>query len=340
MRSFSRPAVQIPTLADQGVAGRKRNAHRLQYAANRSIPSKFDDHWNNADVRGLLHAMQSHVCAYCGLEDRTLDVEHFRPKGAIYGEPDGTPGYWWLAYEASNYFLGCPACNQKRKATRFPLTTAPRVTYDNRDLLSQEMRILLDPVEDAPVENFFHIEWSDPTCKIGPALHLTKAQQDRVTQIIDFFNLNLDATVRKRRSKAYEEAVRAASQERWDEVRRLAMRHREHSFVARFVLVELNQSLPTPEEEAEDLISNLWQDLLGQVDGILDLRSRGVFPLEQDLRQMKAYAWALIVLQKQGPPAWRARTETLLATLLATERNGAVREQIIDLFHQLANDLS
>lgn len=258
MRSLSRPDVRVPTLDDHGIAGRRRLSHRAEYDADGSIPKAFEDYWNNADVRGLLHAMQAHVCAYCGLEDRTLDVEHFRPKGAVQGD-DNSRGYWWLAYEASNYFLGCPACNQKRKGTKFPLAgAAHRVTYDTRHLLPVEERVLIDPVEDHPVERWFHLEWSDPTCTLLPAPELDENQRRRVTEVIDLFNLNMDATVRKRRSKAYEEAVRAANENRWGDVQRMAMRHHEHSFVARFVILSLNQSLPSGDEEAADITASLW----------------------------------------------------------------------------------
>lgn len=338
MRTLFRPDAPIPTLVDAGVAGKKRNSHREQFEADGTVPQTFDDHWNNPDVRGWLHAMQAHVCAYCGLEDRTLDVEHFRPKGAIHGEPPGTPGYWWLAYEASNLFLACTACNQKRKGTRFPLAAAnPRVAYGTRLLLEQEERILLDPVEDTPVEDWFHLNWTDPTCQLLPAPGLDAIRQRRVEDVIDFFNLNMDATVRTRRSKAYESAVRAANQNQWGEVRCAAMRHREHSFVARFVLIQLKKELPTPEEELEDLVLVLWQDLLEQVKWILDLGNRGKEPAPQDVRQMKSYTWALTVLQSHGSLAQTQLVENLLAARLGAEPIGAIRFQIVRLFRELAS---
>jgi uncharacterized protein (TIGR02646 family) len=193
MRSLSRPNFEIPTLVETGVAGKKRSTHRDAYSADGAVPDKFPDHWNNPDVRGLLHAMQGNVCAYCGLEERTLDVEHFRPKGSVYGEDDA-PGYWWLAYEASNYFFGCPACNQKRKSKKFPLlANAQRVTFETRAQLPHEPRVLLDPMEDAPVENWFHLEWNDLTCKLLPAPGLNARDESRIADVIDFFNLNMDA---------------------------------------------------------------------------------------------------------------------------------------------------
>lgn len=87
-------------------------------------------------------------CAYC--EGAVLglqygDVEHIRPKAEIHALPDDPakwgkegfwsssvegrkaeapvikPGYWWLAYDWSNYLLSCQICNQQWKANFFPV---------------------------------------------------------------------------------------------------------------------------------------------------------------------------------------------------------------------------
>jgi hypothetical protein len=96
---------------------------------------------------------------------RELDVEHYRPKvrvtewaGAppfISDEPprevDVGPGYWWLAFQWSNYSLSCGTCNRGWKrnlfpvapprlacmegveATERPLLLAPGSTFHTRD---------------------------------------------------------------------------------------------------------------------------------------------------------------------------------------------------------------
>ncbi|MBB3281895.1 hypothetical protein [Mitsuaria sp. BK037] len=87
-------------------------------------------------------------CGYCegtvlGLQHG--DVEHIRPKAEIRQLDDdpakwgrealwsssvsgrssvGTtikPGYWWLAYDWTNYLLSCQICNQQWKANFFPV---------------------------------------------------------------------------------------------------------------------------------------------------------------------------------------------------------------------------
>ncbi|MBK9033985.1 MAG: hypothetical protein IPL61_22410 [Myxococcales bacterium] len=93
-------------------------------------------------------------CGYCetyvaGTQD--ADVEHYAPKGEV-GDIDDDPstwgaerqpfvanlrprsrtpvprsvtGYWWRAYDWTNYLFACAVCNQKYKGTVFPLTPTP-----------------------------------------------------------------------------------------------------------------------------------------------------------------------------------------------------------------------
>jgi uncharacterized protein (TIGR02646 family) len=277
--------------------------------------------------------MQHRVCAYCGTVSSGLDVDHFRPKGAVDGD-ENHGGYWWLAYDFSNYLLGCTVCNQKRKRSRFPLEAgADRVTYGTRHTIQSERRVLLDPAED-PVEEWLALEWDDVTCRIVPHTKLGEAERERVQRVIDFFGLNLDPEVRKQRSKVYEAAVRAASKGRWEKLRRMAMAHAEHSFAARFVLLQqAPERLPTTEEELQDLVRQLWTDLQTQVREVLRLRHRGKNPSRQDDRQLDSLCWALTVLQSD-PASDPALSPDLMATLLEQEP-AEIREAILEAFRKL-----
>lgn len=73
--------------------------------------------YKSPDVKVLLESLFSGKCAYCESfysETAPVDIEHYRPKGAIEGEPDH-PGYWWLAMEWDNLLPSCIDCNRKRK---------------------------------------------------------------------------------------------------------------------------------------------------------------------------------------------------------------------------------
>lgn len=322
-------------MADSGPAGRRRLGDRVEFEQTATVPVSFPRYWANADVKGLLHAMQGRICAYCGMGTNGLDVEHFRPKGTV-NDDEAHGGYWWLAYECSNYFLGCTVCNRTRKKTSFPLLPgAIRCTYYARETITAERRVLLDPTEDH-VEEWLTIDPDDVTGRLIPNPGLNAGERSRVQNAIDLFGLNLDPEVRAQRSKAYEEAARAAAGERWDELRKSAMRHRPHSLAARIVLDrEAPDRLPSPEEEMGDLIDLLWTDLRTLVCEIRDLRTRAKPPSRVDERQLQALGWALVVLRSDPPTGDPATADAYLGELLKRE-TAEIRTEIVTLFRGLA----
>jgi len=321
-------------MADSGPAGRRRVNDRLEYERTATAPRSFPSYWTKPDVKGLLHAMQGRVCAYCGVATNGLDIEHFRPKGAIEDD-EAHGGYWWLAYECSNYFLGCTVCNRSRKKTSFPLLPGTtRCTYDTRDTIALEERVLLDPAED-PVEEWLTIGWDDVTGKLIPNPGLGETERSRVQDAIDLFGLNLDPEVRTQRSKAYEEAARAAEQQSWDDLRQRAMRHRPHSLAARTILQRVApERLPSAEEEMRALVDLLWRDLRVLVCEIRSLRARGKVPSALDERQLNALCWALVVL-RSDPPAGDAETADEYFGELLGREPAEIRKEIVTLFREL-----
>lgn len=334
MRRLRRPQYTVPTMADSGPGGLRRLRDRQEYEQTATVPVRFDPHWTKPDVKGSLHAMQGRVCAYCGMGTSGLDVEHFRPKGAIEDD-EAHGGYWWLAYECSNYFLGCTVCNRTRKRTRFPLFPgATRCTYDTRDTIAAEKRVLLDPAED-PVEEWLTIDRDDVTGKLIPNPGLGAGQRSRVQDAIDLFGLNLDPEVRVQRSKAYEDAARAAVGQRWDDLRRSAMRHRPHSLAARTVLQRVApERLPGAEEEMRDLVDLLWGDLRTLLKEIRSLGARGKTPSPVDERRLQALGWGLFVLRSDPPAGDRATADAYLGELLTGEE-AEIGTKIVTLFASL-----
>lgn len=307
MIRFRRPGFTVPTLAESGIGGLQRAQDRTGYetSGGKTFPSNFEtrEYWRRPDVRGFLYAMQGHICAYCQME-RPLDVEHFRPKGKIEGASDSA-GYWWLAYEGGNYFLACTACNSQRKGTKFPiLAGGVRTTYETRAAIAQEPRLLLDPGED-DVEALFELN-DDPTSPIVPASDLSQSQRERVQEVIAFFGLNLDPSIRRKRQQVYLEALRAIRDQRWEDVRAMAMRHREQSFAARFALRRhAPQYLPAEKDELFDLGDLLWQDLTTVLSELRLLSARGSSPRQLDRSRVYSLCWALVILQKDPELAIR-----------------------------------
>jgi uncharacterized protein (TIGR02646 family) len=123
--------------------------------------------YDSLEVRSELKSAFQDVCAYC--EDRidAIDIEHYRPKGAVRTEngrriPDG---YWWLAATWENLFPACHECNRIRlketadgqwvssgKGEWFPLEdeTARAKAQGEEE---REKPLLLNPYKDEPSEH-------------------------------------------------------------------------------------------------------------------------------------------------------------------------------------------
>lgn len=131
----------------------------------------FPDHWGLLKHH-FLWAQNKGKCAYCETRISTGypgDVEHFRPKA--YCQPIGLPsslndlggkspgrktgpktqGYWWLAYEWTNYVYSCNRCNSIWKKNQFPIT-GPRATCKKN--ISTEKALLINPFETDPATHF------------------------------------------------------------------------------------------------------------------------------------------------------------------------------------------
>ena len=73
--------------------------------------------YRDDEVKQRLEALFFGKCAYCEsffAAVGPVDIEHYRPKGAVAEHP-GHGGYWWLAMAWDNLLPSCIDCNRKRK---------------------------------------------------------------------------------------------------------------------------------------------------------------------------------------------------------------------------------
>ncbi len=144
-------------------------------------------------VKEALERMFHGKCAYCETfyaSTQPLDVEHFRPKGAV-ADVEGHRGYWWLAMKWENLLPSCIDCNRKRnqitpngdtsqvrlltntagftgsttigsgKKDSFPIANEGVRAVTPNASLSNEFALLLDPCNDEPDKHlayFFDLE--------------------------------------------------------------------------------------------------------------------------------------------------------------------------------------
>ncbi|MEV2189780.1 HNH endonuclease signature motif containing protein [Streptomyces phaeochromogenes] len=134
----------------------KRTLDAVRAAVAAGTEREFSSHWAEDAVRDLLLGLVGVKCWYCEslIVRADITVDHYRPKSEVLDVP-GHPGYWWLAYDVSNYRIACKHCNSggaryngvregRAKGSQFPLIGGTRARTSVDDLNS-EQPLLLDP---------------------------------------------------------------------------------------------------------------------------------------------------------------------------------------------------
>lgn len=211
---------------------------------------------------------------------RELDVEHYRPKVAITewaGSPsivsdapppeiDVGPGYWWLAFEWTNYFLACQPCNQGWKRNLFPVDGPRGKCVEGVE--QTEKPLLLDPASKFRTRD--HFRWTvegimEPLSPEGYATIVTcglnrrdlRVRRSKVARDIkvalDSFTtafrqwreISRTQPLAERRQKDLEEKCHAAR----DQIERLGSRTEEFTSMVRWFV--------------EERLGCTWEDLTG-----------------------------------------------------------------------------
>ena len=302
MIGLRRSKVRPPILCTGGKGATAAAAHERSWVADPSGKFEFEPHWQKPDVRGALHAMQGWVCAYCQrkIDPReTKHVDHFRPKNGT-GEGE-SGGYWWLAYSFDNYLLSCGLCNE-RKGDRFPIEKgAARATYETRDRLLEEARLLTDPACD-PVTQWLKVDVDDVGGHYGDVVARPHApasvEARRTKETIKFFALNDDHDHLRDRIRLLEKLTKLHAKGRLNKLTRRANRYRPHSLTARsFLEAYAPELLPSAMSELRWFLEKLCKRL----KAALDLRARRGLTSGSCLRRANEIAWTLAVLWKDPP---------------------------------------
>lgn len=133
--------------------------------------------YKSAEVKRRLEDLFHGKCAYCETyyaAQAPVDVEHYRPKGAVEDDPDHS-GYWWLAMDWQNLLPSCIDCNRRRKQKTPELTSDLSVLHktmltgkkdcfpvsgirvaDEAGDVDMEGPLLLDPTREDPAEHLHY----------------------------------------------------------------------------------------------------------------------------------------------------------------------------------------
>lgn len=260
VRALERPNIQVPTLHGAGKGAKQADRDIEARKRDPKVELSFPDHWNEADVRGALHAMQGFACAYCQneFEREQGHVEHVRPKK---GGPEG--GYFWLAYEFSNLLLVCTWCN-RFKGNQFPLLNAiAHATYETRDAIASEVPLLPDPTRD-PVDQWFELEWEDGETRgnLRPSSSLIAGsiERRRAEKMLDVFRINAESALVQARIQALHKARPGEESGSRELLRHSACRYLPQGAIVFGWLKAIRpELLPTVQEELLHFLEELFK---------------------------------------------------------------------------------
>lgn len=151
------------------------------------------------ELKEWLLSLSNQRCWFSEAEDcfTHWDVEHFRPKKTAKSE-DGTEydGYWWLAFDWTNFRI-CGNVGNRKKGTYFPLQDESKRVSSPDDDYRYEPYLLLDPVNahDSSLL-FFDMEGKaipDPSI-------VSEWEKKRVVESVKRFKLDFPALENKRRT--------------------------------------------------------------------------------------------------------------------------------------------
>ncbi|MDY0936611.1 endonuclease [Pseudomonas viridiflava] len=192
MRAVSRGSKPAPAGLNKLDKNKKTELDRVRAHLNAVLPPdterttfKFSA-YKESDVKLRLEQIFYKKCAYCESfygAQAPVDVEHYRPKGRVEGDPDHQ-GYWWLASEWTNLLPSCLDCNRRRKQMSpvisgnlevlykhtqtgkkdcFPIE-GDRALTEGSEILN-EGALLLDPTRDNPNDHLVY--WLKDDCAAG-----------------------------------------------------------------------------------------------------------------------------------------------------------------------------
>jgi len=177
---------------------------KIKQALNKTITegkklksNDFKPYWLNKNIREPLWNLHNGKCCYCERKrwiKRESDIEHYRPKAEVTGE-DNHPGYWWLAYEWTNYLFSCKPCNEDHKRNHFPLLPGSSRAAGPNGSLSAERPVLLNPIDDEP-ESCISYDWWTGGGLFVKALGYD--DDDRGSETIKILGLNDDHLMKER----------------------------------------------------------------------------------------------------------------------------------------------
>jgi hypothetical protein len=141
-------------------------------------------------------------CAYCESFLDVVgwkDVDHFRPKLRVSGNP-GHRGYYWLAYRETNLVPSCERCNRGGKRDNFPVEPESVHSASPESDLLLERPLLLCPYDSRlqDPDAHFRFEFEELNNRFIPTGHVSGIS-DHAKELIRICKLDRGGLVTSRR---------------------------------------------------------------------------------------------------------------------------------------------
>ncbi len=166
---------------DEFYVSLNRSQKRYHFPFNKEI----DD-----ELKKYLHQVFHGKCGYCETKIENLNagiVDRFRPYNGVRDKNDYHQDlYWWLTFEWDNLIYCCKTCNQY-KANYFPIKGLR--AFSDKDDLSKENKLLLNPCEDDPEKHFYYDNMGN-----------IYSDTDQGNQTIELLRLNRTSLVESRKA--------------------------------------------------------------------------------------------------------------------------------------------
>lgn len=182
----------------------KQELEHLHQAGDVEGRNKFiDDHESHwGDLKEWLTVLSFGKCWFSEAKEifSHYDVEHFRPKKAAK-ELDGTKrdGYWWLAFDYTNFRL-CGNVGNRKKGTWFPLSSESCLSSFDNPREESEEPYLLDPTDEEDV----NLIAFDDEGKAIPSPGCSEWEKQRVCETITRLKLNDHINLAEERRKVWQ----------------------------------------------------------------------------------------------------------------------------------------
>lgn len=164
--------------------------------------------WRDDRIRDWLLGQFNNKCWYSEAMDSvsSIHVDHYRPKGRVKQEHGAKleVGYWWLAFDWSNYRI-CGQLLNVKKWDLFPICEGVRCTPNNPVSLELEAPTLIDPLEDDT--RLISYEKDEAGCIAVVAGDVGDLDIVRAEKTIEILGLNLRPRLNEKRNEFWDKCM-------------------------------------------------------------------------------------------------------------------------------------